>query len=165
MSTNDDHLNVELAEHLGALKAIYEKIRYVLPSVKIQVPTASTSALQVLVGKWDGSQFTTTLLQEVAPGSTFSIKLKPVAEFSDEKVGDQLLLRPSDGVALYGLTNLESYFGYVLTVTPPVYPWWGTNATVVRWGPSAPYMVQPSQTIYSYVTTDLQDVFYYFAIG
>lgn len=136
-----------------------------LPNVKVDCPAASPQPIEVHLGGWDGTAFTSKMLAEVTPGSAYGYKLDSIQEFSDFKKGHSLLLRVKEGVGLYNLTNAETYFGYALTVSPPVFPWWPPHAKAVRWGPNAPYLVNPSQTIYSYLTPDLQDVFYYFTPG
>jgi hypothetical protein len=147
------------------LATVIENLRPLLPSVRIECPAVSPQPIEVYLGKWNGTKWEQTFLKKVNPGETFSQKLVPIAEFSDFKKGDSLMIRVKKDVAIYNLKNLETYFGYALTVTPAVYPWWPPAATAVRWGPSNPYIVQPSATIYSYVTPDWEDVFYYYSIG
>jgi hypothetical protein len=155
----------QFADIQNYLANMLGNLRPLLPSVHIECPSVSPQPIDVYLGKWNGAKWEQTLLKTVNPGETFNRKLVPIAEFTEFKKGDSLMVRVKKNVAVYNLKNLEAYFGYALTVTPAVYPWWPPAATAVRWGPSNPYLVQPSATIYSYVTPDLEDVFYYYSIG
>jgi hypothetical protein len=166
---DDQAVQVERIEGFGSfleiMRANFERLKPYLPSVLVECPSASPEPIDLYLGAWNGANFAETLLKSVNPGETFSAKLESIQEFSGMKLGQSLMIRVKKNVGVYNLKNLESYFGYALTVTPPVYPWWQPPATAVRWGPSHPYLVQSSATIYSYIIPDWEDVFYYFAIG
>ncbi|HSP56651.1 MAG TPA: hypothetical protein VLS25_13805 [Dehalococcoidia bacterium] len=166
MSDNESSVQFErLGGFLRSIEALQVLLQPHLPSVRLECLSGSPEPIDVYLGEWNGTQFAETFLKTVNPGETFSRKLDSIEEFSNFKKGHSLMVRVKKNVGLYNLKNMESYFGYALTVTPPVYPWWQPQATVVRWGPKQPYLVQPSATFYSDIVPTWQDVFYYRPIG
>lgn len=145
--------------------ALHVQFKPYLPSVHIECPLASPEPVDLYVGSWDGTNFVETLVKTLHPGEIFNRKLVSVDEFSNFHTGQSLMVRVRKSVGIYTLKNLETYFGYALTVAPPVYPWWKPNAAPVRWGPEHPYLVHASDTLYSYIIPEWEDVFYYYRIS